>query len=413
MASDDAAVGATRGECAPLVPRSHSGVEGKNGWFSQSHRLLVVTFAFMAVSGSLIGLNKYLLQKDRFPFPLHLVLLQAAVGTGAASFLYVVKPSLFPSLTGTSRVVTIDIGFITKKCVPIAILFAGELVFGNAALGVIDLTFMQFMKEGNVVLVYALSLIVALESFSWQKLSVLLCIFLSTVLCVRGQADFSFVGFAHQGASQLCSGMRVVLVALLLSGARKLDPLSYVLVMMPCCLVFLGILLTAHPFLNDMGLGATPHWKDFALFAWPIAASAAVAFILNILMASLIQVASVVSFLVINVAKDIMIVLLGSVFLHEVVSPSQRIAFTLQVLGIFVWSMMKAFPQEFDDGVFRGFATLSRRYNGGEANAGALLGSKIIARSFCIKSPEDKIYLDLEFAPDGHANSAGDTHEVP
>merc|ERR1719159_760772 len=95
------------------------------------------------------------------------------------------------------------------------------------------------MKEANIVLVYFLSLIVMLETFMWRNLGILVLIVFATSLCIHGEMQFSMRGLLLQGSSQFAESMKIVLQALVLSGSSKLDAMSYVLLVAPCCSVAL------------------------------------------------------------------------------------------------------------------------------------------------------------------------------
>lgn len=83
--------------------------------------------------------------------------------------------------------------------------------------------------------------------------------------------------------------------------------------------------------------------------------NAAVAFCLNITIAFYIKHTSGVSFILAGVAKDVMIVIAGAILFKEHVSALQTFAFTLQIGGVFTWSLVKTFPKNFDDGLVNGF----------------------------------------------------------
>merc|ERR1719382_456343 len=116
------------------------------------------------------------------------------------------------------------------------------------------------MKEGNLVLVYMLSLVFALERFSGRSVTVLCMVLAATTLTVHGEMHFSIVGFTMQATSQFCESLKIVLQALLLSQAgRKLDALSYVLLVMPFCFLFLGSFCLFLNFVMPIAYVPVPH----------------------------------------------------------------------------------------------------------------------------------------------------------
>merc|ERR1719246_409186 len=159
-------------------------------------------------SVGLINFNKYLISSKTFPFPMYLVLMDTITGTVFASILYRVQPSLFPSLSDPMSSIRLNPEVVARKALPVAIAFAGNLVLSNMAYMYATVAFLQFMKEGNVVLVYIASLIAGLEFFKCRALGVLLFIMAATTACIEGELHFSTMGFLIQGSSQIFEVIR-------------------------------------------------------------------------------------------------------------------------------------------------------------------------------------------------------------
>merc|ERR1719195_1657464 len=119
-----------------------------------------------------------------------------AVNSSISLVLRQVRPDLFPSLTNPSTRVNISVGLIFKGVLPIAVCFLGAMVFSNAAYSYCGIAFLQFMKEGNIVLVYTASLIFALEVFRGRTCMILIVLVLCTGMTIRGELNFSFTGFS-------------------------------------------------------------------------------------------------------------------------------------------------------------------------------------------------------------------------
>mmetsp|Transcript_43779 Transcript_43779/g.82091 ORF Transcript_43779/g.82091 Transcript_43779/m.82091 type:complete len:374 (-) Transcript_43779:88-1209(-) len=315
---------------------------------------------YIVVSAGLIAFNKYLVNSDRFPFAIALVLCHSGFSSVMALFLFLVKPSLFPSLTCPEKKVSVDASLVLGKALPIAAVFSGQLVLSNTAYLHSSTAFLQMLKESNLVLVYFFSLLAALEVFNWVKLRVLLCIVGATFLAVKGELRFSLMGFAIQGTSQLFESSKIVLQAIILSNAgKKLDPMSYVLLVMPLCFVVLSGMICLLTFVYPLDMLRIPNFSDLLTW-WPVLlANATVAFTLNVTIAVFIKHSSAVAFILAGITKDAVIVLAGGAFLGELVSKLQVFAFACQLVLIWLWSLMKLFPDKFEDGVFRGLYALA------------------------------------------------------
>lgn len=338
-------------------------------WATRYVQLLVVSLLgllYMVVSAGLISFNKFLLA--RFPFSVFLVLLHMACSSVLTSVLYFLRPSLFPALAcakGTNGRAQLSSGALINSAMPIALFFALSLVLSNTAYLYSSVAFLQMMKEGNIVVVYLFSLLAAMEYWNLRNAAVLLLIFGSTALTVQGEANFSMAGFLIQCASQLFECMRIVLQTLLLApGGKKMDPLSYVFLVSPLSFValtvFWGALHSASHFWTTPVAFGVPHMADVAA-VWPLlAANCLVACSLNIIIAAFMARVSAVSLILTGIVKDAIIVLVGWVVFHESVTGVQIVGFVMQLLLILLWSLMKTFRDEFEDGILTGLWRLIR-----------------------------------------------------
>jgi len=309
---------------------------------------------YICTSAALISFNKFLMHEDRFPFAVTLVVLHMGFASLLSLILLLVRPSLFPSLTDPVRKVPVDRQLMFKTILPIAVLFSVQLVLSNTAYLHSSVAFLQMMKEANLVLVYFLSLLVALEKFRLRSIVILLFICAATSLTIVGELHFSYTGFAVQGTSQLFECAKIVLQSLLLSEAgKKFDVMSYLVLVAPSCF---GVLVTAgfglyfispeHSF-----AGAWPHLQHW----WPyLLANSLVAFSLNVVIALFIKHTSAVPFILAGMVKDVVIVSAGATLFHEHIAPLQVVGFILQMSGILLWSIVKTFPQNFEDGMTTG-----------------------------------------------------------
>merc|ERR1719329_596558 len=128
---------------------------------------------YVACSSALIAYNKFLMDMERFPYAICLVLLHAIFCSTLAGVLYLAKPALFPSLSDPSRRVVVDSSLYLTGALPIAVFFSAQLVLSNTAYLHSSVAFLQMMKEANLVLVYVFSLAAAMERFSWRSIGIL------------------------------------------------------------------------------------------------------------------------------------------------------------------------------------------------------------------------------------------------
>jgi len=332
------------------------GPEG--GVYAHLAFVTMLGLGYVVCSSGLIAYNKFLMTEDRFPYAICLVLIHAIFCSCLAAFLYLVKPSLFPSLTDPAKKVTVDSSLLFKGALPIACFFSAQLVLSNTAYLHSSVAFLQMMKEANLVLVYFFSLMAAMEKFSWRSIGILVFIIIATTMTIHGEVNFSMTGFIIQGTGQVFECCKIVLQAMLLSAAgRKLDAMTYVMLVMPFCAVILAAglgLLNLFPHEHFL----VPGWHHLVLW-WPhLLANACLAFVLNVVIALFVKHSSAVAFILAGIVKDAMIVAVSAFFLREVVTAIQTVGFGLQLVAIVLWSMIKTFPDRFEAGLVPGFASL-------------------------------------------------------
>merc|ERR1719188_251927 len=161
------------------------------------------------------------------------------------SLFYLVRPSAFPSMAATEGK-RLE---LLRWFAPIGLTFAISLYASNKAYLYANVTFLQFMKEANVIISFLISAAVGLQVMNRVRLANILWIVVFSAVCVQGEVHFVWIGFVIQAISQLAECSRVVLGECVLSGSSlKLDPLTYNLFAAPSCLAFLGL---AHVFAWD------------------------------------------------------------------------------------------------------------------------------------------------------------------
>lgn len=317
---------------------------------------------YIATSSGLITFNKYLMHADRFPFSVSLVLMHSLFCSVLTGLLYLLRPSLFPSIAGPAEGrVAVDRELLLKGAAPIAFFFTAQLVLSNTAYLHSSVAFIQMMKESNLVFVYILSLLVAIERFKVTHVFILFFVLAATDLTIHGEKNFNLQGFVIQGLGQLFECARIVLQAVLLTSVgKKLDALSYVLLVMPLCFCFLAVSLIGLTFVWPNDNFPSPKMQDLYTW-WPyLLLNSLIAFALNVVIALFIKNSEAVSFILAGILKDAMIVLVGGLGLGESISRLQVAGFGMQIVGILIWSLMKTFPESFEDGFVAGFVDVLR-----------------------------------------------------
>merc|ERR1719352_1314654 len=112
------------------------------------------------------------------------------MSTILANSLRFVKPQLFPAYEN----VRITPRFLLQF-VAIGVPFAASLVCSNWAYKYLSVSFLQIMKQSNIVTIYCFSLIAGLEALRRCNVILLAFILLGASLGVKGEMHFVLVGF--------------------------------------------------------------------------------------------------------------------------------------------------------------------------------------------------------------------------
>lgn len=332
---------------------------------SQVLFVLLLGGLYICVSAGLITFNKYLIHAGRFPYSVPLVSIHMLCSSVLALMLFFAVPSFFKSLSNPETRIAIDGNLYFKRLLPIALTFSASMVLSNQAYLYLSVAFLQMMKETNVVLVYTFSLFAMMEPFTWNHLKVIVLIMAASALTVQGEMHFSIVGFAVQGSGQLFECTKVVLQGILLSSAgMKLDAPSFVLLVAPVCFVVLAMCITSMATMWPDGALKVPTWSDVVTW-WPfLLANGSLAFVLNIIVALFIKHTSAVAMILAGIVKDAAIVFAGVFLMGESITSQQTVGFLMQLSFISMWSSMKMFPQEFEEGIASGCANMARKVMG-------------------------------------------------
>jgi len=307
--------------------------------------------ALVACSATLISYNKYLIHPARFPYPVVLVFLHMMGGSVLSGALLATCPSLFPALTDLDKKVDLSPSFLTRRVLPVGLAFTTSLILSNTAYQYASVAFLQMVKQSNVIIVFVLSLIIGIEQFRARMVLVLFCVMIATTLTIHGEVNFSFTGLSVQLACNFAESSKVVMQGILLAGAgRKLDPLSFVATVSPMCCMCLAGILFLQPHAQALSWIAMPTAETIQTCGFLLAGNVLCAFALNLVIANYLKHGSPLSFLLTNLVKDAMIVVVSSATFGEHVSLQQAIAFPAQLSFIFLWSLMKANPEAFDKG---------------------------------------------------------------
>eukprot|EP00441_Pelagodinium_beii_P025439 CAMPEP_0197662254 /NCGR_PEP_ID=MMETSP1338-20131121/52663_1 /TAXON_ID=43686 ORGANISM="Pelagodinium beii, Strain RCC1491" /NCGR_SAMPLE_ID=MMETSP1338 /ASSEMBLY_ACC=CAM_ASM_000754 /LENGTH=352 /DNA_ID=CAMNT_0043240015 /DNA_START=113 /DNA_END=1171 /DNA_ORIENTATION=+ len=304
--------------------------------FWRCAEVVAIASLYICLSAGLIDFNKYLMTPHRFPHSTHLTAMHMLVSSVLSMLLFAVAPQLYPTMDSSRE----NRSTLLKYMLPLGALFAVSLICANNAYLYSSVAFLQFCKEGNVVLAFAFSCVLGLQTYNLDKCAVLALILVGCTICASGEVDFAWMGLAFQLSSQLAEVTKNLIGEVVLTGAGlKLDPMTFVSWQAPCALMFL--------FCTMCILWENSHTDNATVYAdflkcWPmLLMNACLAFGLNLTIALTLKRLSTVSFILIGMTKDMAIVVSSWALFGTSITRQQAFGFLVTFIGILAWSRLK------------------------------------------------------------------------
>ena len=192
---------------------------------------LYLILQWIFLSSTIILFNKWLISTKHFQFPLTIVIMHMTFVSICANFYR------YMGWTETPNVSSRD---VRTRFLPIAILFAASLGFGNAAYLYITVAFVQMLKASTPVAVLLVSFAFGLEQPSLRLLLYIFAIAIGVAIACYGQLQLDWLGVAFQMAAVVVEAFRLCLVNIALTGKGiKLSPVTFLSLIAPLCFIVL------------------------------------------------------------------------------------------------------------------------------------------------------------------------------
>ncbi|CAI5507253.1 unnamed protein product [Closterium sp. Naga37s-1] len=179
-------------------------------------RVLTLLLLWYTFSTALSLYNKMLIgqQHGRFPAPLLLTAFHfAQQAVMASALLHSAFPSALPPLPLSSRDYCL-------RVIPTAVATAVDIALSNQSLAYITLTFYTMCKSSAPMFLLLFAFIFRLEPISFRLIGVMMVISVGVLFTVAGEASFHLGGFVLVMLSAMASGLRWVLIQVLLQKDR-------------------------------------------------------------------------------------------------------------------------------------------------------------------------------------------------
>ena len=224
-----------------------------------------------------------------------------------------------------------------SSIVPIGALYSLSLWFSNSAYVFLSVSFIQMLKALMPVAVYSIGVSLKKETYKGETMGNMWAISFGVAIAAYGEAKINAWGVMLQLGAVACEATRLVLIQILLtSKGIKLNPITSLYYVAPCCLVFLSVpwVFVEYPSLKK---GVSSFNLDYMTFGM----SSACAFALNLAVFLLIGKTSALTMNVAGVVKDWLLIAFSWSVIKDEVTVINLIGYGLAFLAVRYYNHLK------------------------------------------------------------------------
>lgn len=320
-------------------------VEEYEGGLTSRQYFFVVQW--IAVSSGLTMFNKYVLSSG-FHYPMLMTSWHMLICTIGSRLLLLVRPDLFPSLTGENKIaMTPEI--LAYRIFPIALFFATSLILANTAYIYLSVAYVQMIKASIPVITMFIMFCFKLEEPTSPLMKIIFIISGGVMMAAHGERHFNMFGFVVCVCGVCAEACRLTLVNVLLSGkGLKMDALTGLYYFSPLCFMLIA---TACYLLEFWTIPAdaieTLGYGTFLLNGF-------VAFYLNLATVYLIKECNALVMCLGGIVKDVFLVSVSTVLFNAEISNQQVVGYGIALVGLHCYKEFKKDKEAFEDGIFAG-----------------------------------------------------------
>ncbi|KAK3119693.1 hypothetical protein QOZ80_9AG0673860 [Eleusine coracana subsp. coracana] len=320
---------------------------------------------WISLSFSVIVYNKYILDPKMYgwPFPISLTMIHmafcASLATALVRVFHVVDAPTSPPMTPD---------LYAASVVPIGALYALSLWFSNSAYIYLSVSFIQMLKALMPVAVYSLAVALRTDAFRRATMLNMLGVSAGVAVAAYGEARFDARGVALQLAAVAAEATRLVLIQILLtSKGVKLNPITSLYYIAPCCLVFLAVpwYFVELPRLSAASAAGTMVRPDVVVFG----TNCLCAFALNLAVFLLVGKTSALTMNVAGVVKDWLLIAFSWTVIKDTVTPINLIGYGIAFLGVAYYNHAKLQGLKAKEAQRKAAATAAAKEDDAEAGA--------------------------------------------
>lgn len=285
---------------------------------------------------AIILFNKLLLMPEGsgfgFPFPIFLLWWHQLFCSASTNLLRFLKPSLVPGVIQQK----VSMYKYFRNVVPLAIVQAAWLAFGNTSYLYLSVAFIQMVKNTSSAYVYILCVLLKLDQATSSTSFAVFLVISGLVMSSWGEVEFTWIGFILIMAATWCDAIRLALTKLLLSSEHsvRLDPMS---ALYYSSATMMGLLMVYLLMDNFQGVTLAKLWRlKFVLLC-----NALLAFSLNLTSMIFIKRCGPTAYALTGVLKDVGLILLTCVAFSHPLTWMQLSGCILSLTGFQLYNKVK------------------------------------------------------------------------
>eukprot|EP01134_Creolimax_fragrantissima_P000142 CFRG0142T1 len=284
-----------------------------------------ICLAWACASSGMIMVNNHILNRGDFRYPIIL----CSLGQCASSVL-----AAFAIKFGYAQQSVYYLpGTYIKQILPIGLFGGATLATGNAVYMYLSVAFIQMLKAGTPATTMFVMIMFGLESTRKDLVVAVMVICVGCALSAVGELSFSMLGFLLMMSSELFESLKCVMMQVLLDKkfSGPIEGLYHICPITFFCLIFLATPFEMGDFVKDESYNIILENPKYFIL------SGLGGFACNLLTMGVIKRANSLTFKILGQAKNVYVVCLGSVFLHESVTVLQTIAYAVSIVGFFLY----------------------------------------------------------------------------
>ena len=224
-----------------------------------------------------------------------------------------------------------------KRVLPVGLCHAGTLAFGNIAYLYLNVGFIQMLKSFTPVIIMLTGYMANIESPTFPLVVSVVVISLGTAITCTFSLEYNVMGLFIMFMSELTEAIKLIFTQFFLQQV-KMGVIETQLVIAPASAfwLFLASAFYEMPTMYDYGA-----YHKLLRYAPIFLAAAIMGLGVNFLSNTVIQFTSSLTMKILNVARNVITILIGIVFYSEIVGMNEAIGYFIALFGFAGYNITK------------------------------------------------------------------------